>query len=157
MEILIVPNEILTIRSEPVTDFALMNHYFEQMQTLMDNNPLAGLSANQVGVLRRFFIMNMNVANQDADSPDYRFFVNPTYTPSKQKGRKWDWEGCASIPNLQYNIERWQEIHILSVDENGNDVSMTLKGHLARAVQHEIDHLNGVLISGKRNRGRRVV
>ena len=144
---------VLTTRSVEVVDFSNLPAVLEQMKQLMGENPLAGLSANQVGMLERFFVVDMNTGTKE--DADIRMFVNPVIKPDKQAGESWAFEGCGSIPNLEFMVKRWNKITVTAKDENGVDVSLTVKGFLARVFLHEQDHISGIMLYDKKWRQRR--
>lgn len=97
-----------------------------------------GLAATQVGVLRRLFVFDPN-----EEGP--RVVVNPRLVKSS-KERETDEEGCLSLQGVRVPVERATSVTLAGQDENGADVEWTLEGLSARVVQHELDHLDGVLI-----------
>jgi peptide deformylase len=109
----------------------------ERMIGLMHDADGIGLAANQVGILRRFFVFN----DGEAD----RVLVNPVVAKASSKTEV-DEEGCLSLGPVRMDVERPIEVTIQGKDAAGADVSFSLEGLIARVVQHEIDHLDGVLI-----------
>ena len=96
-----------------------------------------GLAATQVGVLRRVFVF--------VDEGEDRVLVNPTITESAEETAIED-EGCLSLRDVHVPVERPSAVTIEGVDESGNAVRLELEEPTARVVQHELDHLDGVLI-----------
>ena len=121
------------------------------MKILATELNLVGLSANQVGIPSPFFIAKVEAQG------DFITFINPKIKPIKENGRKFGWEGCASIPGKLCLVERWVWVRIEYTDIHGENVFMLLTGLSARTVQHENDHLNGVLITSKARETRKVV
>jgi peptide deformylase len=109
-----------------------------RMTDLMHDAQGVGLAATQVGVLRRVFVFE-----PDEDGP--HAVVNPTIT-SRGEELETDPEGCLSLQGVRVPVERVTTLTIEGKDENGEDVSYELSGHGARIAQHELDHLDGVLI-----------
>lgn len=100
----------------------------------------AGLAANQVGVSSRLIIVDLGF-KEEQHNP--LIIVNPVITASEdeQIGQ----EGCLSIPEVYADIKRFQRVEVKGVDLNGKDVRLEAEGFLARAFQHEMDHLEGKL------------
>ena len=102
--------------------------------------PGVGLAANQIGIPWRLFVVNMGV---ETDKDNLITLINPEITA--MEGSEMGEEGCLSIPDVIAEVNRATEIEVKAIDLNGNDVRFEAKGYLARALQHEMDHLNGVL------------
>lgn len=100
-----------------------------------------GLAAPQVGVSQRVLVVD--VREQDSESEPYAL-VNPKVVRASAKTGK-EVEGCLSIPGIEDSVERPLEVEVCAHDPDGGDVRIEAGGMLARALQHEIDHLNGVL------------
>ncbi len=102
--------------------------------------PGVGLAANQIGIPWRLFVVNMGV---ETDKDDLVTLINPEITA--MEGSEMGEEGCLSIPDVIAEVNRATQIEVKAIDLNGNDIRFEAKGYLARALQHEMDHLNGVL------------
>ena len=102
--------------------------------------PGVGLAANQIGIPWRLFVVNMGV---ETDKDNLITLINPEITA--MEGSELGEEGCLSIPDMIAEVNRATQIEVKAIDLNGNDVRVEAKGYLARALQHEMDHLNGVL------------
>ena len=102
--------------------------------------PGVGLAANQIGIPWRLFVVNMGV---EIDKDNLITLINPEITA--MEGSELGEEGCLSIPDMIAEVNRATQIEVKAIDLNGNDVRFEAKGYLARALQHEMDHLNGVL------------
>ena len=109
----------------------------ERMTALMHEANGVGLAATQVGVLRRLFVFT-------ADGEDF-VLVNPVLTASS-KETEVDDEGCLSLRDVLVPVERPTKVTIEGVDAKGEPVRMELEPPASRVVQHELDHLDGVLI-----------
>ncbi len=109
----------------------------ERMIGLMHEAEGVGLAATQVGILRRFFVCTLE--GED------RVLVNPVVTPVG-KDTEVDQEGCLSLGPIRVPVERAAKVKVDASDENGEPVSLELEGTDARVVQHELDHLDGVLM-----------
>jgi len=109
----------------------------ERMTTLMHEANGVGLAANQVGVLRRIFVF--------VDEGEDRVVVNPVLT-SRSEETEVDEEGCLSLRNVLVPVERPRTVTIEGLDLSGASVTHELEPPSSRIVQHEIDHLDGVLV-----------
>lgn len=112
-----------------------------QMFELMYEAKGIGLAANQVDLPYRLFVLNLKP--EDAAAADEQVFINPVL--SQPKGMTEAEEGCLSLPGLYAQVKRPESVAINAFDLAGNEIQVTAEGLYARAVQHEIDHLNGVL------------
>jgi len=109
----------------------------ERMTALMHEANGVGLAATQVGVLRRVFVF--------ADDGEDRVLVNPTITKSSSDTEVDD-EGCLSLRDVLVPVERSKSVTIEGLDTKGEPVKLELEPPSSRVVQHELDHLDGVLI-----------
>jgi peptide deformylase len=109
----------------------------ERMTALMHEANGVGLAATQVGVLRRLFVF--------ADEGEDRVLVNPTISRSS-KETEFDDEGCLSLRDVLVPVERPTSVTIEGFDADGKPVRFELEAPSSRVVQHELDHLDGVLI-----------
>lgn len=108
----------------------------EDMLDTMYEAPGIGLAAPQVGVQKRLFVWDIG------DGP--RVIINPELVESDGE---WTFdEGCLSVPNLSFEIVRPKQIHIVGRDLDGNEMSVEADELESRMFQHELDHLNGVLL-----------
>ncbi|MZG29932.1 MAG: peptide deformylase [Nitrospinae bacterium] len=106
--------------------------------------PGVGLAANQIGLPWRLFVVNIGV---ETDKENLVTVVNPEITA--MEGSELGEEGCLSIPDVIAEVNRASQIEIKGYDLDGNEVRYEAEGYLARAFQHEMDHLNGVLFWDK--------
>jgi len=102
--------------------------------------PGVGLAANQIGIPWRLFVVNMEI---ETEKKNLITLINPEITA--MEGSELGEEGCLSIPDVVAEVNRATRIEIKAIDLNGNDVRYEAEGFLARALQHEMDHLNGIL------------
>ncbi len=109
----------------------------DDMIATMYAAPGVGLAANQVGVQKRLFVYD------DGEGLGARTLINPEITHTSGYFT-WD-EGCLSVPGLFFSVVRPDVVHIKGQDGEGNDVEMSADGFLGRILQHEVDHLNGML------------
>lgn len=107
-----------------------------QMIETMYAAPGSGLAANQVGIQRRIFVYDAG------EGP--RTLINPRIVESDGE---WTYEeGCLSVPGLSWEITRPKEVHLVGLDLDGNEVSIEADEFEARVFQHELDHLDGILL-----------
>lgn len=102
--------------------------------------PGVGLAANQIGLPWRLFVINIGVKT---DKENLVTVINPEIT--SMEGSELGEEGCLSIPDVMAKVTRASQVEIKGYDLDGNEVRYEAEGYLARAFQHEMDHLNGVL------------
>ena len=134
------PHPILKHKSKPITKIdAVLKETVREMFELMYETEGVGLAANQVGIPYQFFVMN--VSGQREKPEDEYVFINPVI--HKKKGKEEDEEGCLSFPEIRSPVVRAAEIELEGISLEGKPLRFTWKGLLARAVQHEVDHLKG--------------
>lgn len=118
----------------------------------------AGLSANQIGVpksicvIRNFF---PDPLNPEEDLFEEKVLINPKII-SKSKETELEWEGCLSVPDTYGKVSRSTKIKVRYQDEQGETHQETAHDFYARVIQHEIDHLNGILFTSKLEEGKTV-
>ena len=103
-----------------------------------------GLAANQVGVAQRVFVVD--VPHEDG-SHDRFAVVNPVL--DQKKGKETGEEGCLSMPGLLEQVQRAASVRLRGFDAHGKPIERVVAGYLARAIQHESDHLDGVLFTDR--------
>lgn len=108
----------------------------DMIETMYENNGV-GLAAPQVGILKRIFVVDA------MDGAGSRVFINPEIL--EKSGEQTDEEGCLSLPGRHKPVKRANKIKIKALDVNGNEFVLNAEEFLARAIQHEYDHLEGVL------------
>jgi peptide deformylase len=123
----------------------------DEMFELMYAAKGVGLAANQVDVPLRLFIIN---TESDPEKGEPRVFINPVIT--QPKGFAEAEEGCLSLPGLYGNVTRPKQVRINAYDLEGNEINEEATGLLARAAQHELDHLDGVLFFDRMNETGRI-
>ena len=133
------PDAALRMKAKEVMEFdPYLMQLVERMITLMVDAQGVGLAANQVGVLQRVFVF-------DHEDEGTKAVVNPRLVdPSPET--ETDEEGCLSLEGVRVPVERAVKITVEGVDPSGEPVRFELEGLGARVVQHETDHLDGVLI-----------
>lgn len=108
----------------------------EEMVETMYAAPGVGLAAPQVGIERRIFVYDVGEGA--------RTVINPEIIESSGE---WDYEeGCLSVPDLHWTIVRPKQVHLVGYDLQGNELSVEADEYLARVLQHELDHLDGILL-----------
>jgi peptide deformylase len=141
-EILILPDKRLRLRSEPVGKIdASIRALIDDMFETMYDAPGIGLAAIQIGVPKR--VVTMDLAKKDEPKAP-QVFINPEVTWSSEEKAVYE-EGCLSIPEYYEAVERPHAIKVKFLDRNGKPQQIEASGLLATCLQHEIDHINGVL------------
>lgn len=149
-EIIIYPNYILTIKAEEVDPNEISifhdNNLFEDMKNVTFYNSGVGLAAPQLGVSKRIiYILDDLAVGQ--------FLINPVITVHKGKATSYQ-EGCLSLPGQRFDIKRAREVVVHALNAEGEPVVIRAKRKITAIVlQHEIDHLNGILILNRRKGG----
>ena len=141
-DILTVPHPMLKEVSQPVdqVDDALRELMDDMLQTMYAADGI-GLAAIQVGVPKRIIVMDL--AGRDED-PQPRDFVNPVLSDPSDTLKPYE-EGCLSVPTVYDEVERPDRIRIQYLDYDGNPRDEIAEGMFAVCIQHEMDHLEGVL------------
>ena len=141
-KILIEPNKILRQKSTEVEKVD------EQTQRLMDDMletmyaaPGIGLAAIQVGAPKKIIVIDIS---KDSKKKDPMFFVNPSILWTSSNDKTYE-EGCLSVPGQFAEVNRPEKCKIKFLDYNGNSKELNAEGLLATCIQHEIDHLEGIL------------
>ena len=141
-EIITVPDEILKKSSDPIEKVSkneklLVNDLFETMY----NSKGIGLAAVQVGILKRVLVIDVSEKKGEKKP---MCFINPIVRKLSKETSIYE-EGCLSLPGHFAEIERPTECQIKYIDYNGKRKELKANGLLATCIQHEIDHLNGIL------------
>jgi peptide deformylase len=146
-DILKMGNPDLLKVSEPI-DFEKddLKMLIEDMKETMNANDGAGLAAPQIGVFKRLVIFGFDTNDRypEADSVPFTVLINPVITPlsdDKENG----WEGCLSVPGLRGVVPRFTHIKYEGYDADGKKFEREVEDFHARVVQHECDHLDGIL------------
>ena len=141
MQIVHYPHPTLRHLSKPLKRVDKELHgMVREMFELMYAAKGVGLAANQVDLPYRLFIINLEA---DPEAGEELVFLNPVLT--SRKGNAEAEEGCLSLPGLYADVKRPERIVLNAYDLAGQEINMELDGLFARVVQHEIDHLDGVL------------
>ena len=141
-DIIILPDKRLRSVSEPVCEIsdeirALVADMFETMYEA----PGIGLAAIQIGVPSRVIVMDLSKREAEAEP---RVFINPEIVWSSQETSPYE-EGCLSIPDIHEDVERPSRVRIRYLDLDATQQESDAEGLFATCIQHEVDHLNGVL------------
>jgi peptide deformylase len=139
------PSDRLRQKSEPVTSFddALRKLAADMHETMAEEHGV-GLAAPQVGILKRMVVIHIPEDYGEEGDPEQTLtLVNPEIL--KAGGREMDYEGCLSFPDLIGEVPRYAWVNVRTQDEHGQSRRFKARGILARVIQHEIDHLDGVL------------
>jgi peptide deformylase len=140
---------VLRTKARPVERFDdALRAEVERMGVLMDDALGVGLAAPQVGVSHRLLVYRV-----EPDSP-VQVLINPEIEWSS-KDTDWGEEGCLSLPNVHVEVERPLHVRVTAQDAHGDQVMVEASGLEARVIQHEVDHLDGVLILDRTTRDQR--
>lgn len=135
-------------RAEPITNFGSreLQALLADMRDTMHALDGVGLAAPQIGVSLRVVIfgVNANPRYPDAESVPQTVLINPVLTPLSEEVEE-DWEGCLSVPGMRGLVPRHTQLRYQGRDEKGGLIDRTVSGFHARVVQHECDHLEGIL------------
>lgn len=146
MEIVKEPNKILHKTLKEVKQVTPeIKALVSDMRGKMVEAKGIGLAANQVGKDLRVFVIDINLARENG-VPDA--YINPEITEHSKDMVEME-EGCLSIPGYWVQVKRAKKIKMKALDENGHKVKFKARGFLARVLQHEYDHLQGVLIKDR--------
>jgi len=132
--------------SVPVTDFGdNTQRVIKDLLDTMANEPMAGLSAPQIGELVRIFVVDISPKSNDGNGTDgAEAFVNPEIIKKSEETFSWR-EGCVSIPGHRGEVKRFKNIILRYQDSFGHTKEREVMDYLSGCFQHEIDHLNGIL------------
>ena len=135
-------------KSRPVEAFGTpqLGELIADMRDTMAHLNGAGLAAPQVGVPLRVVIFGVtrNPRYPDAEEVPDTVLINPVITPLGEEMEE-DWEGCLSVPGMRGVVPRFNSVRYQGFDESGNPIDRSVEGFHARVVQHECDHLDGIL------------
>jgi peptide deformylase len=147
-EVLKMGDPRLLAVAAPVAEFGSpeLENLLADMQDTMKNLNGAGLAAPQIGVGLRVVIFGFehNRRYPEEDAVPFTVLINPLLTPLSDAVDE-DWEGCLSVPGMRGLVPRYRELRYTGFDAAGNPIDRTVKDFHARVVQHEVDHLDGIL------------
>jgi peptide deformylase len=148
MEILTLGDEHLSLKAEPIRPInAQIAKLAEEMIELMKEGKGVGLAGPQIGFMKRIFVIQI-----EGDKP--RVFINPSIVETSQETVKVE-EGCLSIPGIWADVIRPAAIRVQAWNEKGRPFTLDADGMLARVIQHEYDHLEGILFIDRLSQSRR--
>ena len=141
-EIITVPNPLLKTVSKPVDaiDSKILGILNDMLET-MYAAPGIGLAAIQIGIPKRLLVIDIG---RDNENRDPHFFINPEILDPAEELSSFD-EGCLSVPGVWEEIERPNECNVRFLDINGDEKNIRYSGMMATVIQHEMDHLNGIV------------
>lgn len=143
-EILIVPDPRLKKECEPVAEVNdEIRELLDDMLETMYAAPGIGLAGPQIGVMKRVVVMDVS---DDKDKPEPLKLINPEIIWESEDTSVYQ-EGCLSIPEQYADVERPAEVGLRYLDENGKEHEIEADGLLATCIQHELDHLDGILFT----------
>ena len=141
-KILTEPDPILRQKSQPVDKVDdLTRKLINDMLETMYLAPGIGLAAIQIGVPKRIIVLDIS---KDPEKKEPMYFVNPVIVSTSKNNITYE-EGCLSVPGQFAEIDRPDRCHVKYLDYNGNYKEFKSEGLLATCIQHEIDHLEGIL------------
>ena len=139
---------VLLQKAAPVTQFDTpeLHSLIRDMEDTMAHLSGAGIAAPQIGVSLRVVIFGVghNPRYPDAEQVPYTVLINPQLTPIGEELED-GWEGCLSVPGMRGVVPRYQRLHYTGFDQYGKPIDRLVSGFHARVVQHECDHLDGIL------------
>src|SRR5688572_24442843 len=145
LPILTYPHPALKAKAQPIAEVTSeIRELAADMAETMYHASGVGLAANQVGVLKRIFVID--IAQEDEPS-QLRTFINPEIV--SMDGEQTYGEGCLSFPGAAEEIKRAEQVLVRALDLEGKPFELEATGLLAVAIQHENDHLNGILMIDK--------
>lgn len=143
--ILIYPDPRLRVVTSPIEKVTSeISGLADSMLETMYDAPGIGLAGPQVGIMQRIFVVDVgDVEDKEAKKP--LVFINPVIKESNSE-TKYE-EGCLSLPGIREIVHRPAEIVVQALDKEGKEFTLKANGLLAVCIQHELDHLNGVLFT----------
>jgi len=143
-KILIEPNKILRQKSLIVENVNMdIQKLMDDMLETLYSAPGIGLAAIQIGVAKQVIVMDLS-RDRDKEPKNPMYFVNPEIIWKSEEKFTYE-EGCLSVPNQFAEIDRSKQCHVKHLDYNGHSQELKADGLLATCIQHEIDHLEGIL------------
>ena len=138
-------DDVLRKDTKPVKDVTRRTKILieDMFDTMYEANGV-GLAAPQVGILKQIFVVD--VGDEEGHKVPY-VFINPEIL--EREGVQVDFEGCLSVPGKSGKVARAEKVKVKAFDKDMNEFEMEAEGFLARAIQHEYDHLNGVVYVDK--------
>ena len=142
---------VLRRQAQPVTPDELaspaLQVFIDDMIETMRDGEGVGLAATQVHVLKRIILVEVKAPNpRYPNQPDVPLtaIINPQVREHSADLEE-DWEGCLSIPDLRGKVPRWRSLTLAGLDRTGREIVLNASGFFARVIQHEVDHLDGIV------------
>ena len=151
MEIVKIGTPSLQEVAQPVVASEFNTHWLKEtvqlMWAAMEEHAGVGLAAPQIEIDKRIFVYGFsgNTRYPDKLPVPKRLMINPTITWVSNNSQSMDEEGCLSVPGTRGQVQRFDELIVTAYDEAGREFEHKANGFEARIIQHEIDHLNGIL------------
>ena len=144
LKVISYPNELLRQKSSPVETFdSALHQILDDMYDTMQERRGVGLAAIQVGIPKRILLVQIPREDDQQYKEDLLEIINPVITQSS--GEIFWNEGCLSVPGFYEDVKRFQFISLTYQDRFGEKKTLELEGFKAVAIQHEMDHLEGIL------------
>jgi peptide deformylase len=138
MRILTLGNELLRQKAEKIDLIdEQIKDAAKQMLEIIKQDKGVGIAGPQIGLMKRIFVVHI-------DGDEERIFINPSILETSQEMVKYE-EGCLSVPGIYVDVVRSESVKIQAWNEKGKPFTMEASGLLARVIQHEYDHLEGIL------------
>jgi len=138
MQIITFGNELLRQKAEKIDKIdEQITDAAKQMLEILKQEKGVGIAGPQIGLMKRIFVVHI-------EGDEERIFINPSILETSQETVKFE-EGCLSVPGLYVDVVRSESIKIQAWNEKGKPFTMETSGLLARVIQHEYDHLEGIL------------
>ena len=142
-KILTYPEPVLRKKAAPVTEFNQeLKEIIADMADTMFDAPGAGLAAPQIGISKRIVVINTSKREGDADKKILAL-INPVILSGE--GSQIDEEGCLSVRDFSAKVKRFMNIKVRAQDPEGQELEFEAEEFFARVIQHEVDHIEGVL------------
>lgn len=143
--VLTVPDEKLRQKAQPVNGVdAEIKTLLRDMLDIMYDSRGRGLAAPQIGILKRLVVMDVEPEGEEEHTPNPIKMVNPEILEFSDETSVHE-EGCLSIPGVYADVKRPARVKVKYLDENGKEQILEADGLLSKCIQHEVDHLNGIL------------
>ena len=139
------PDEVLSKKAEPIKEFDDgLQKLIDDMVETMYAAPGLGLAANQVGILKQVLVIDVSTSEEEQEQESsLMVLINPEIV--LMEGELESEEGCLSIPDYTTIVKRAEKVKVKCHSRHGEPIEIEGEGLLAKALQHEIDHLNGIL------------
>ncbi len=139
---------VLRAPAKPLSRSDLQGHdvqrFIDDMVETMRDYHGVGLAAPQVHVPYRMAVIEAVSEEGTGPEASLTVLINPTLTPAGEDLAE-DWEGCLSIPDLRGRVPRWTSLSVQALDRQGREVAFEARDFFARVIQHEVDHLDGIV------------